>query len=162
MRESTFSKILFASFAFVALACAPKPAFAQHVGGGRGGGGGSHGGGGGGGHFPGGARGGGPSGGSSMGRSAAPRFGGRPSGSPGRPSGAPSLNSRSIQGGGGPAARPPQARISALAPRHAILEQAHRAAIPLPPMASGTPLLEREAQEARPAQRARHAHPATL
>src|SRR4029077_16168475 len=49
MRKPTFSKILFAFFAFVALACAPKPAFAQHGGGGHGGGsgGGFHGGGGG-------------------------------------------------------------------------------------------------------------------
>ena len=46
MRKSTFSKILFACFAFVALACAPKSAFAQHGGGGHGGGG-FHGGGGG-------------------------------------------------------------------------------------------------------------------
>ena len=41
-----------------------------------------------------------------------------------------------------------QARISAQAPRRAILEQARRAAIPLPPMASGTPLQEREARPA--------------
>ena len=57
MRKSTFSKILFACFAFVALACAPKSAFAQHGGGGHGGGG-FHGGGGGfhvGGGFHGGA-----------------------------------------------------------------------------------------------------------
>src|SRR5713101_2463931 len=114
MRESTSFKIVFAFFAFVAFACAPKAAFAQRGGGGHGGGGspgggggGFHGGGGAGGHFSGGMRGGGPSGGSSMGRGAAPRFSGRPGGSAGRPSGAPSLNSRSSQRGGNSVARAP-------------------------------------------------------
>jgi hypothetical protein len=47
MKKSTFSKTLFAFSAFVVLSCAPKPAFAQHGGGGHGGGNGFHGGGGG-------------------------------------------------------------------------------------------------------------------
>src|SRR4029077_14325682 len=151
MRESTFFKMLLASFAFVALACAPKPAFAQHGGGHGGGGGGGyhgggggrlHGGGGGGGGvcfggvgggcevFSGGGnfRGGGPSGGSSMGRGAAPRPGGRQGGFAGRPSGAAPFNSRSPQRGGGSIARPPAGSLSGAGSRAHISGPAAAAA----------------------------------
>ncbi len=47
MTKPTFLKILFATVAAIAFACAPNPAYAQRGGGGHGGGGGSHGGGGG-------------------------------------------------------------------------------------------------------------------
>ena len=170
MRKSPFYKMLLASFAFVALACAPEPAFAQHGGGhGGGGSGGSHGGGGGGFHGGGGEaatfRVAGIS--AEADRLADPPWAAAQPHAPaaGRAAlrGVHRARPRSIAAPPSEVAvrsqGPLRARVPAQALRRATLDQAHRARIAPPPMASGTPLQVREAQWARVAP---HAPPATL